>query len=193
MFNLQVLNDPPKSILEKIGRLRHDVWRYEAKEFGDFELLKTDAIGPDEFDTDHNVFHVLVWHRDRLVGSARLLMRPHITLLPDARFFDAAEIEALPGPSAVFSRLVVDPGFRRLGISKWIDEARMEKARSLGIQSFMACALGEHRAKQFVALGFESVAKMDGYSCPNYRTTRPCFLMLKKHPAEGRLQIASFF
>jgi gamma-glutamylcyclotransferase (GGCT)/AIG2-like uncharacterized protein YtfP/predicted GNAT family N-acyltransferase len=113
--------------LERIGRLRVDVWRAEG---AIDEARFRDGVWIDEFDARARHW-IATDDAGQLVAAARLTQHPHLADSPDGYvWLDAGR--KLPSPIANVAKLVVARGARRRGLASGFNRARIEAARMLG-------------------------------------------------------------
>jgi GNAT superfamily N-acetyltransferase len=114
----------PDRIMD-IGRFRIKGWKNE------------NGIDPAFFsndywldDIDQRAFHWIVTHRDRIVASARLSMHDSLDDVPYAQLLKPRHRLYFENKRlASINRLVVDPEFRREGLSLLLDQVRIDRAR----------------------------------------------------------------
>jgi hypothetical protein len=121
----------PQNRVEKeaIGRLRMETWRFEGYEpieaNGDCFLENHDEHG--------EVWAIFIDHV--LAASGRVCFHPTCDEFPESETLSPQVIKSIKnGPYGVFSRLVVRPGYHKLGLSRMLDDLRTTMARSLGAQ-----------------------------------------------------------
>lgn len=138
------VTDP--GILESVYALRVDAWKGKA-EIPDGETQWVDDIDPTSK-------HWAVLYGDRVVAAARLSIHELITDVPDPEGYHGV-IDSLPAPIGSMNRCVVHQDFRGRGLSKLLDQARIDAARKLGCRSLVVCATDKKRAEALTAEGFK--------------------------------------
>jgi N-acyl-L-homoserine lactone synthetase len=129
-----------KSILNRIGRFRYDLWNEETT------IDKTmfpDGIWLDQYDDQALQWIAEEIETGNMVAVARMTIHEHLVDNPDAYLW--LEREDLkdnlpPEPSANISKLAVHKTARCYGIAKKLSELRLNKARSMGIKSVLVTA-----------------------------------------------------
>src|SRR5262249_29401823 len=135
-MHLCELSEPDES--QAAQALRVDVWQAEGVRIPDIELLN-----------DRHDAHALHWGvsiGDRLVASARLCIHSVLGEAPDSALFTCADIHL---PVASMNRLVVLADHRGLGISRTLDQVRINRARQLGAKTIICTPVasrGRNRA-----------------------------------------------
>lgn len=103
------------------------------------------------------------WTADgQLAGCARLTVHTSPHDLPHAQTWAHLGAVFPAGRIALLSRLVVDSPFRGLGVANALDDARIERARSLGATSvlgFSHALEGGHRRSTLVRRGFQPIGE----------------------------------
>lgn len=135
-------------MMQQIGRLRVRAW------LADGELpsfVKNQDVWLDEHDTHATNWAIL---RDgRPIAAARGCVHAQFRDLPDLWCLAGFEQHFIV-PIASFNRLVVDPEFRELGLSKVIDRARMKWAEECGCRSIVVITHQVHRIRFLESAGF---------------------------------------
>jgi predicted GNAT family N-acyltransferase len=163
-----------------IHQLIHKVWTHEQSTSGDVEVLAS-PDQPKMDPLDLSAVHILVWHQERMVGYGRLSIYKGAVEIANAPL----EVPCLKNKAqriGYLSRLVIDPSFRGIGLSRIIDEERIEIAREHGVQILSACVVGLKRQQALRTLGFQMHEKVDHFETPWYRTTRPVSVMTLQVP-----------
>lgn len=138
------VTDP--KILESIYALRVVAWHSKV-EIPDGETQWIDDIDPTSK-------HWAVLCGDRVVAAARLSIHELITDVPDPEGYRGV-IDSLPAPIGSMNRCVVHPDFRGRGLSKLLDQVRIEAARKLGCKNLVVSATDQKRAAALTAQGFK--------------------------------------
>jgi len=146
-LRIEEVRSPDSDLLARIGQLRVRAWATEIEQAA--------AMGEwlDEFET--RGCHWVVFRGEELVGAARLSIHQSLADVPDPECFVGVFPEPPPAPIASFNRLVVDPAARGTGLSRKLDELRLDFAEAQGCR----CAIGstpagERRVRQMGELGF---------------------------------------
>lgn len=150
-MNLTITEIQFEEYADRILELRSIAWNTPSKK----EWIP--RVFPEGFQDSYDAsgHHWIVKTKDDLlVASARLTIhnRPHE--LPDKHLWGTALTDALCYPLGVMGRLVVHPGFLRLGIGGSLDKIREEKGREMNCK-MLAGITYEERAKQLANRGFE--------------------------------------
>jgi GNAT superfamily N-acetyltransferase len=138
--------------LKEIGQLRllaHNIDRVK-------ESYVHQELGMvDRWDYLEPTRHFVVRLRGQIIAAGRLCFHRDISFYSDFVQFPQESLEAFKGGRiATMDRLVVHPEYREQGLSKIIDLARIDCARSNGIDHVVVCALGEVRKYSLHRLGF---------------------------------------
>ena len=128
----------PENHVEKeaVGRLRMETWRFEGYEpqdhAGDCYLESHDDHG--------DLWSIYIDHV--LAASARVCLHHTCDEFPEADTLSPQNLKSIRnGPYAVFSRLVIRPGYQKLGLSRMLDDIRTAFARSSGAQRIVLSTL----------------------------------------------------
>lgn len=146
-----VVEDP--AVLQQAGKLRSLAWS-AAGELPSF-APKTE-IWIDEHDS-----HAVNWAvlcEGLPIAAARLCIHRRVCELPDFASLVGYE-DSLVAPIAAFTRLVVSPTFRGLGLSKGLDEMRLAVAQKGGCRSAVAVTHVPARIRQLKACGFQNLGE----------------------------------
>ncbi|GAB3277821.1 hypothetical protein GCM10027347_51840 [Larkinella harenae] len=136
--------------MDEIGALRVRAWRHEPGADPAF-FTKSSWIEP----LDESAFHWVILDQDRVVASARMSIHATIDEAPYANRLPAACRAALRGQTiASFNRLVVDPQFRGLGLSKRLDQARLQMAARCLVNRAVTSTQLVFRLNSLLKLGF---------------------------------------
>lgn len=148
-------NDP--RVLEKIGRLRVEVWRQvtdvENREMGDSDnWLDRD---------DYTGIHWVVFDDDELVAAARLSIHESLEDAPYGHIFKliSNDLPSGAGKVASINRLVVLKSHQGRGISKMLDSIRIAKAIEVGASVIIALTVSEARTSALLQSGFHLLAR----------------------------------
>jgi GNAT superfamily N-acetyltransferase len=138
------------AMLQRVYRLRARVW---AAAF-------PDSAGrgqrPDRIDPVAR--HWAILRDDEPIAAARLSLHEAIHDAPGPASFAGAWGQRLPAPIACLSRLVVDPAMWGRGLSRRLDQVRLEAADETGGGCAVAATLtGKRRVRQLESLGFRVV------------------------------------
>ncbi len=151
-FRLLKVPTPDADLLARIGKLRVRAWTTL--------IPQAAAMGAwlDEFeDAAH---HWVVFHGSELVAAARMSIHAALDLVPDPECFAGVFGEPPEAPIASFNRLVVDGPWRGFGLSRQLDEARLNFAMASGCRSVIGSTpAGEGRLRQVAGLGFVVVGE----------------------------------
>jgi GNAT superfamily N-acetyltransferase len=160
-LRIEEVRCPNPELLTRIGQLRVMAWATE--------IPQAAAMGEwlDEF--EGCACHWVVFRGCELVAAARLSIHQSLADVPDPECFVGIFREPPPTPIASFNRLVVHPSARGFGLSRRLDEARLDFAEALGCR----CAIGSTpsgylRIRQMEEFGFVVV----GLGNPDLRP--PC-------------------
>lgn len=139
------------AMMQQIGRLRVKAWKAD----GELPLIaKDDDIWLDEHD-DHAMNWAIV-QNGRPIAAARACMHARFGELPDLLCLTGYE-HCFQEPVTSFNRMVVDPDFRRMGLSKILDEARVKWAQSNGSSSIVVSSHLDHRVHTLERTGFTNL------------------------------------
>lgn len=143
--------------LAEIERLRISVWSNCVGPALARARFAADAL-------DFDAWHIGVRHEARLVACGRLSYHESPTSIPDRESFRAA-LPDFRFPCCIMNRLVVSPAYQRQGLSRVIDEARLECARKLGTKEVWVEAKGL-RVERLRRCGFERVCESRDIAIP---------------------------
>lgn len=137
-------------LLEEIGRLRVIAWCTVIEKASELDIW-LDAFDP-------AARHWVVFQGNSVVAAARMTIHPSLDEVPDAESYAGMFPEPPAAPIASLNRLVVHPSARGQGLSKALDQARLEAAERLGCRSaLLSTASGPNRVRQVQGWGFEWV------------------------------------
>ncbi|WP_291069182.1 GNAT family N-acetyltransferase [Hyphomonas sp.] len=135
-------------LLSAIGQLRVRAWRARQPAFPDMR----------EWLDDFDLFarHWTLSDNGILVAAARMTVHAELSSVPNAEIFASVFPNGLPGPIASLNRLVVDPAFAGRGLSRALDEARIEAAGKMQCANIIVETFARtSRAAALELLGFE--------------------------------------
>jgi GNAT superfamily N-acetyltransferase len=136
-----------RTMLDEIGALRVRSWRAVRAFAGDVHTWLDSW--------DQHARHWAFLKAGRPVAAARLSVHQSLEHVPDAEVYAGVFREPLATPLGSFNRLVVDPGYRGLGLSRALDTVRMAAAQAMGCHGvIVATTPGSRRTRQLQALGF---------------------------------------
>ncbi len=157
------------ALLGQVGRLRVLAWKADGE-------LPSIAPKSDTWLDDHDL-HAVNWAvmcDGRPVAAARMCVHYNAVDVPD--LVSVAGFEAsLPMPVAAFTRLVIDPQYRGLGLSSQLDNLRLEAAQSKGCGSAFAVTHLPRRMQQLCQSGFRSL----GESVHRTVSSAPSFVFVR--------------
>jgi len=152
-FTLSKISYPDK--IEEMGALRVQAWKQEQ---GVSKTFFSNNAWIDEY--DQNAHHWIITQAGNIVASARMSFHDTYASVPHSELFDEQELGIYNhGPFASLNRLVVDKRFRGKGFSGILDNARIEFAKSQGIQVIIAQPI-ESRINSLQDLGFILIGKI---------------------------------
>lgn len=152
---LRRVNDPHD--LAAIFRLRVAAWRARVPHFPAMEAWS------DGFDAIAE--HWAVFDDGKPVAAARLTIHGALADVPSPEVFAPLVPAGLEGPIAVLTRLVVAPSHARRGLSRQLDEVRIDRAREAGCRHVVGSTYaGQPRIKALQALGFEPLGEAGLYA-----------------------------
>ena len=162
------------ALLQEVGRLRILAWK------ADGELP---SIAPKtETWLDEHDLHAVNWALlcDRTpVAATRMCVHHDALDLPD--LVSLAGFEAsLPMPVAVFTRLVIDPQHRGLGLSSQLDNLRLTAAQSEGRRSAVVVTHLSTRMQQLSQISFRIL----GESAHRTVSSAPSFVFVRHLPSD---------
>jgi GNAT superfamily N-acetyltransferase len=102
-------------------------------------LDSCNKIISDELDESSRTLHWGIFDDKRLIAASRLSIINNIVKLPYAEIFEEIDLNNTY-EFGFYSRLVVHPEYRGLGLSKLLDEVRMEEIERLKIKTTVATA-----------------------------------------------------
>jgi len=134
------------SELDEVYRLRATVWRAAG-----FSV----ATG-DRWQDAHDVHahHVIAVADHEIVAAARICLHGRLDELPDAHVYAGLSTN---GPVAALNRLVAQPRVRGLGVSRRLDESRLQWAKAAGVETVVAnvvASTGMSRVRSLEEQGF---------------------------------------
>ena len=139
-----------RTMFARIGRLRVEAWR---------TLFPGTAVMTTWLDEyDGAAHHWAVLRGGEPVASARLSVHGRLEEAPEAETYLSVIKDPIPTPVGSFNRMVVNPTYRRRGLSKQLDAIRLQAAKEIGCRSVVGeTPSGEHRVRQLASLGFQVV------------------------------------
>lgn len=143
---LQLVEVTDPQVLEQIYALRVIAWRSKVD--------VPDGVTQWVDDIDPLSKHWAVIRGNQVVAAARLSVHQLITEVPDPEGYHGV-IDFLPPPIGSMNRLVVHPDFRGRGLSKLLDQGRIEAARKFGCKNLVVSATDQKRAAALTAEGFK--------------------------------------
>lgn len=144
--------------LEAVFRLRVRAWRARVTAFPDDLERWTDAF-------DARGFHWGVWDGRRLAAAGRLTVHDRLEDVPSPEVFQPVFPEGLAGRIGVLTRLVVDPDYAGTGLSRRLDEVRLEAARAQGCRTVIGSTyVGQSRLEVLKAAGFAVAGEAGDYA-----------------------------
>jgi GNAT superfamily N-acetyltransferase len=147
-------SDP--AILSQIYRLRVEAWQARTSDF------PTMDVWTDEFDVAGR--HWVVLDGGIPVAAARLTIHSVLSEAPNAEIYRGLLPEDLAGPIGVLTRLFVARSHAGRGITRSLDIARIDAARSCGCQHVIGETFaGLPRLDQMRSLGFEVIGQAGDY------------------------------
>lgn len=143
--------------MTRIGKLRVKAWKARQPHF------PVMTIWLDVFDAKAR--HWAIFQGGRPVAAARMSIHNELSEVPNAEIFADAFPDGLAGPIAAMNRLVVDPAFAGLGLSRLLDEVRISAAsRNDCAHMIVETYAGTKRTNALRALGFEPAGLSKGYA-----------------------------
>ncbi|AWB68724.1 hypothetical protein C2869_21020 [Saccharobesus litoralis] len=148
-------------LIESVGRFRFQQWRTANMNMSNTLKAQTWIEAQDE----------LAWHwlssvEGQVIASARLSIHNSLSDLPEGELYKGLD-DLYPQKIASFNRLIVDEGYRGLGVAANLVQCRIEQAAYLGAKS-IALDCPQHRVKAMQQVGFETVkAPQVGTKCPD--------------------------
>lgn len=140
------------AILSQVYRLRVAAWQARTSEFPAMEAWT------DEFDEVGR--HWVVLDDGVPVAAARLTIHPVLSEAPSSEIYQGLLPDDLPGPIGVLTRLFVARSHAGRGITRSLDIARIEAARSGGCRHLIGETFaGLPRTEQMRSLGFEIIGE----------------------------------
>lgn len=150
---MTIRQETSPQILHEVFRLRAMVWRELS---GDSQFYKEEWT--DQFDA--LAFHWVAIASGRVVAAARMTIHSSLIDIPDFRFFSGLDLRVSP-PIAAISRLVVHPEFRGRGLSRQLDDLRLDAAVKMECRSVTVTSSklsGIRRLHSLQKRGFVAVA-----------------------------------
>lgn len=119
--------------IEEIGRLRYLAWK-------DVDGINKDFFAEgswiDKFDKESHLW-VIRYHKE-IVASARLSLHSSIREIPWHEAIPPTALKLIRTPVASMNRLCVRPDFRGRGLTRPLDEIRIQTARLLNAKTILA-------------------------------------------------------
>jgi len=137
-------------VLDKIAALRVTAWRANGGELPSF--IERQDIHNDEH--EKHAVHFAVMRDERPVAAAKMCIHAKAQECPDPESLQGYE-ENLTTPIATFSRLVVHPDFRGLGLPALLLQGRIAIARERKCGSIVCVLEQQSRMKEMEGLGFK--------------------------------------
>ncbi len=143
--------------LERIGRLRLDVWRAETK-VDEAQFEGGVWLEP----LDYRARHWIATDGNVLIASGRLTMHATLEDNPDGYLWRRHE-RTVPLPAAHFCKLVVSSKARGMGLGREFNRVRIEAARGDGAKSILVTA-SDANARLLLSMGFTDTGVVESFS-----------------------------
>jgi GNAT superfamily N-acetyltransferase len=157
-------SDP--AILSQIYRLRVEAWQARTSDF------PTMDVWTDEFDVAGR--HWVVLDGGVPVAAARLTIHSVLSEAPNAEIYRGLLPADFAGPIGVLTRLFVARSHAGRGITRSLDIARIDAARSCGCRHLIGATLaGTRRVEQMRSVGFEVIGQADDYKSGPLASVNP--------------------
>lgn len=150
-LKLKLLSD--KSQLQEIYDLRVSAYENSEQSVHVNKTLYPNGWS-DDLDEKEGAFHWVVMDNNKIVASARLVVIENLTET-DGEFEDYAQLIPLERPFVYWSRLVVDPNYRKQGIRIELDKIRKFFLSKNPQIKFALTSVVETRSKHLLELDFE--------------------------------------
>jgi GNAT superfamily N-acetyltransferase len=152
--------------LAEVGRLRIVAWEASGPR---------PRLAPNTGDTwtdshDEHAHHWIIREQDEIVAAARMCIHTSFNDLPDHDELSAVRGHKLLWPVASMNRLVVHPDYRRKGLSRLFDLARIDFAESSGAKSVVVTSHPQSRIRGLLELGFDAVGEFSERVVPSAPT-----------------------
>jgi GNAT superfamily N-acetyltransferase len=138
------------TVLDKIAALRVTAWRTNSGELPSF--IERQDIHNDEHEK-HAIHFVVIWD-EHPVAAAKMCIHAKAQECPDPESLLGYE-EHLATPIATFSRLVVHPEFRGLGLPSLLLQGRIAIAKERKCGSIVCVLEQQSRMREMEGLGFK--------------------------------------
>jgi GNAT superfamily N-acetyltransferase len=146
-FEQPVLVDDRNTLLQ-IQELRRFAWASMGE-------VPNFISGSNILTNEHDVhgLHWAVMHRGEPIAAARMCVHDSASSMPDPEALDGYTHQ-IQTPCAALTRLVVNPDFRRRGLSKALDQIRILQASLQGCKSLVGVTETTPRMAYLERLGF---------------------------------------
>jgi GNAT superfamily N-acetyltransferase len=162
------------AVLDAILRLRLRGWAPQVP----VPLTLADVI--DEFEPAAR--HWAIFDGAVLAAAARLSIHQSADDVPEAICMSGVFPEPPAAPIGFLSRLVVAPEYRGRGLSRQLDEIRIDAAQREGCRSLLALVFevsGDGRVRQLVSYGFRVVGRGQRDTHPKFSQLAAPFVLLR--------------
>jgi len=157
------------TMLLQIQELRRCAWSANG-ELPDF--IAQQDISKDEHDI-HGM-HWAILNAGQPIAAARLCIHDDLASSPDPEALDGY-MDVIRVPLASLTRLVVHPGFRRLGLSNILDDVRIKHAEQKECKSILSVTETDFRIRKLKGMGFSQL----GPTKIRYLSYAPSYVMLR--------------
>lgn len=177
-YGLEIVEVRDPRVVDSILRLRFDVWSAQGAVF------PVTAAGRWSDPYDASAVHWAVLDGGRVLAAARLTVHASVEdmirlpNLPRTRHVDSYRLDLVP-PVAGFSRLVVAPEQRGIGLARRMDELRFERANALHCRSAVAITSNPQRVSALLRAGFRIAASTEVFVG---ETRRPGQILVRRLP-----------
>ena len=169
-FKYEVEELSTSAELHPVLRLRTTAWQTRTKSFN------TDKHWKEKL--DNTALHFVIRCPDEhIIAAARLSQHQCFSELPNGDTYAIAS--SGDQTFGVISRLVVSGSHASKGLASLLDQARIEKARSLKLPRVFAATSIRHRVSMLEKAGFRQVGEGAAYNCG------PLASLSNRHKSEG--------
>jgi GNAT superfamily N-acetyltransferase len=134
-LSLAEISNP--SLLEQVYKLRIMAWQGKVE----IPSYQTQWIDPE----DGLAQHWAIILEQQVVAAARLSMHATVAELPDPEGY-VGVLSELPDPIGSLNRCVVHPDFRHRGLTRVLDQARINAGKDGGCRCLVICATDAHKS-----------------------------------------------
>lgn len=179
---MNIIENPNETVLQEIYRFRARVWMQEGakpnpkkskawRNDGETWLMHDDE--------DNKAYHVAIYHHNKIIASARIVIYDCLEDMPDLNYFNEKPIEPInkyKGKIGQWTRVAVLSEYRRKGLCKLLSQKGLAYAKQENCQCVVSIASPAHRT-YLSSIGFQILSPRE-FSYPTAMEDMPWSFML---------------